>query len=708
MGVANIAKYNLNNRLQLGSIDEGYIGGLLILLGGNNDGKSNVLDGLKCWRDMKIESNDKPDYIDHNEDPELVFEYKIADNETRQKIEQEIGINKEKVHNTNKVIGIYFTKEVLESGKTKNNIKTDEEYFKLMENKLNDSVINVLHKDIDNEWVDLFLVKSNLILKCYFNYNDKVLRCVKIAESVNDFASERILECKFKIDSQKTLENCDKEFCSVYELLNIVFHTKLKLNGQIISNLPVSRYDNTKYIDVVKRIFDISFIPKIVYYEESVVTKEDLEIKPSYIGESKFFMTLFKILKENLSIIQQSYAKAESRGEVDVHILGDEEKKINEFFEREINTRFNEIYCRGEQVYSFKIRFDSSKIALRILKNDYSINLDRQSVGFKKFFNLFFNFIYTGEIGRGDIVLIDEPENSMSIPAQREIRAFLKDFGKNNGILFLIATHSPYMLDVRNLDEVRIVKSLSSLEPQHIKNSKGSLIMNYFSMLGAGESDTLNDIRKALGANIELDVTQIVFVEGIMDYNILNGYSKIYKYKDSNKLIFLPISGLGVKDKNKESNDTKDNELKISKEQRKKAEGLKKLAKDLRIHAILLADSDGAGKAMQHGVRDDPDISKYVSVITLRDAFVVLDENKQWVSKEGFKSKEIYTIETLFSKDDEKKFGFDTCKKKHLSNIVSNAFKNIENLEKALSQESKDKFNELFSYIIKFKKKSEE
>lgn len=32
-----------------------------------------------------------------------------------------------------------------------------------------------------------------------------------------------------------------------------------------------------------------------------------------------------------------------------------------------------------------------------------------------------------------------------------------------------------------------------------------------------------------------------------MDYNILNAYSQIYDYKDSNKLIFLPLSGLGGK-----------------------------------------------------------------------------------------------------------------------------------------------------------------
>ena len=60
----------------------------------------------------------------------------------------------------------------------------------------------------------------------------------------------------------------------------------------------------------------------------------------------------------------------------------------------------------------------------------------------KKFFNLFFNFLYRDDRKNGDIVLIDELENSLSIPAQKEIRKFLKEFGEKNNILFIVSTHS--------------------------------------------------------------------------------------------------------------------------------------------------------------------------------------------------------------------------------------------------------------------------
>ncbi|ETD27375.1 hypothetical protein [Helicobacter canis] len=285
------------------------------------------------------------------------------------------------------------------------------------------------------------------------------------------------------------------------------------------------------------------------------------------------------------------------------------------------------------------------------------------------------------------------------------MRKFLKDYGRESGILFIIATHSPDMLDVAHLDEVRIVKALNSLESSEIENPKGSLIINDFSMLGYGESDTLNAIRKALGGDIELDTSNIIFVEGIMDYNILNAYSKIYEYpKDSNKLIFLPISGLGRND-TESSDENDDKALQFSPEQKQKANNLIAFAKTLRIHPILLVDSDGAGRAMKQGVEDNKELKNKLSVTTLKDAFTIIKDNKECF-EDNFKDLENkkIKIESLFSDEDRKKFGFDTCKDNNQASIVSSAFKNIENLKDELEDESKEKFDELFKYLIGFNK----
>ena len=399
-------------------------------------------------------------------------------------------------------------------------------------------------------------------------------------------------------------------------------------------------------------------------------------------------------------MLQEAYEKGKS----DSDYLTTTQKEINDLFTSKINKRFNDLYCLEQPVYSFHIKLDSAFVELSIRKNGDTINLERQSTGFRKFFNLFFNFLYKGEIGRGDIVLIDEPENSLSIPAQKDLRKFLKDYGRKSGILFIIATHSPSMLDITHLDEVRIVKALNSLESSEIENPKGSLIINDFSMLGYGKSDTLDSIRKVLGTDIEFDKTKLIFVEGIMDYNILNAYSQFYDYKDSNKLIFLSISGLGGKgDEDKETSDN--NELIFSPEQKQKAQNLITFAKRLRIHPILLVDNDGAGKAMKQGVEDEEKFKNDLSVITLKDAFTIIKDNKECF-KDDFKDLEKLKkieIESLFSKEDRDKFGFDTCKDNNQASIVSSAFKNTKNLKDELEDKSKEKFDELFKYLIGFK-----
>ena len=58
-----------------------------------------------------------------------------------------------------------------------------------------------------------------------------------------------------------------------------------------------------------------------------------------------------------------------------------------------------------------------------------------------------------------------------------------------------------------------------------------------------------------------------------MDYNILNAYSQIYDYKDSNKLIFLPLSGLGGKG-DTESSDKNNKELMLNKDKKYKISSL--------------------------------------------------------------------------------------------------------------------------------------
>ena len=381
------------------------------------------------------------------------------------------------------------------------------------------------------------------------------------------------------------------------------------------------------------------------------------------------------------------------------------EKEINKHLQEVINKRFNELYCLEKEVYAFKIRLDTQQVLLYITKDKEVIDLDKQSAGFRKFFNLYFNFLYTPKIGRGDIVCIDEPENSLSLPTQRDLRDFLRDFGRQSGILFIIATHSPSMIDINHLDKVRIVKPCNEIS----SDLKGSAFINNISALGYGESDVLKEIFLALGGQIDFDKSKVIFVEGIADYNILTAYARIYAQNnkntaDSKGLIFLPIGGLGADDKenqdSKSQKDSKQSKTKMSQEQEKKVKHLLEFAKKRNIlNPILLVDNDKAGRAMKEGVEKDPKF-KALSVLTLKEASTKDKENKELNLE----------IEQLFSSEDRERFGFDSYKENKQVSIISSSFKDeiLKKLESKenkieLSEETKSNFYELFKYLIGFK-----
>ena len=314
---------------------------------------------------------------------------------------------------------------------------------------------------------------------------------------------------------------------------------------------------------------------------------------------------------------------------------------------------------------------EAENISLSITKNGEPISLSEQSVGFKKFFNLFFNFLYQDKVGNGDVVLIDEVENHLSIPAQKDIRKFLKEFGQKHGITFIVSTHSNHILDIRHLDEIRIVKS----------SSKGSTIVNDFSIIPDHEADTLAEIKRSLGVEYLSLVgydDKLIFVEGITDYNYLTAMNFLYEKERNSeeKLLFLPISGLGKVD-----NKTKNNRNTVATPtQEKIANGLKtlaRMAKDGR--ALLLVDGDKAGEAMAK-LKDDK--------------FIAIPNNEQFKEKyPNFKE-----IEDFFSTDLRTKFEMD---KK--SSAISSKFKNeVERGEIKIDKETKENFFKLFNYLLAF------
>lgn len=599
------------------SIIKGEMGDLVILIGPNNAGKSNVLDALVAYGNKKITSRDITDLYmgDECRNPSLKLVYNNEkESYSLQLLDGNISVNYPQFNNKGFVYEcdeIDVSKIINEFGKVK-----DLEKRYVREDKRN------LTKIID---------KYNLSIN-------------SSEERIEHFLDEYI-DCFVKYLEDKS--NSYSNFIYYISALGIQFLNSIKTQ-------------HTRYVEKIKKVnttsalnenfsskYGYNFEPNIYVYSQKEITNNDLDTSYEFLSNSRFLMSVLRAIDENSTTLintQKNMMRLKNNG-----LLKNLEKKLNEKL-IQIADKFNELYYLENSKYSFEFILESGKILFALYRGGQPISLDYQSTGFKWFFNLYFNLFCSNELKPGDIIIMDEPATNLHVRGQIELRDFLKDFAMQNDITIIIATHSPFLVDIDHLDELRIISNIDNI----------SKIDNDFSTINLDDPDSLLPIKESLtiDSRILLDPDQhLVFVEGITDYNYLVALKKILGY---NNLIFLPIKGIGKKGMQKEISE--------------------KLIKIRRRNPFLLADGDQAGKAMKK-VNEDSELK----VMLLTDV------------DEKFKE-----IENLFDESDAIKYGIlDKNKKANKHSSTSSIFKNNVLKEKIiLSETTLNNFKKVFDAII--------
>ena len=338
------------------------------------------------------------------------------------------------------------------------------------------------------------------------------------------------------------------------------------------------------------------------------------------------------------------------------------EDLINEFLKENFTKKFNKLSSKvfDKHEYDFIIKFEGTRIRLLIKRDKEATTLSQQSAGFKWFFGLFFRLYFIYDLYIGDIVLIDEPELHLSIPSIRELRNILKEIAKEKGITFITTTHSPFFVDIDYLDEIKIVKKK--------KEGYGVEIVNFGDIDTHKEADTLKEIIDAFGlGNLNRDIitnpnNKVIFVEGITDYNYLIAFKKLYEYKNNGENLNLSFLPIaGLGKMHENHNEELENKIKL----------LSKLN-----NVVVLTDGDEtANKFKELSLSEEK-----LNVIKLTD----IDNNFE-------------EIESLFSESDKENFE-SIIKNKSLE--ASSLFKNIIlDLDKELEEETINNFNKVLLYL---------
>ena len=377
-----------------------------------------------------------------------------------------------------------------------------------------------------------------------------------------------------------------------------------------------------KYIDKAKPKKDsknLSFkdrygydpFPNIVWYKQQHIEQKDFRCNKD--EPNAFFTHLLTSLKggKGLEKVRKAYERYEKS--LDNAALRNAEKQLNDDL-REYSDLFNKLFRFDRLAYSFQIYLNESKIEFGLLQAGESRIIEDESDGFRWFFDFFFNFRCGNKLSIGDIVLMEEPGTALHAEGRAEFSAIIREYAHATGLTFVMSTHDACMLDPDYMDDVRIIFR---------RNKYESDVYDKFTVVEQDNADQLNSLLKALtvGRHALLDPKyDVVFVEGITDYNYLTAF-KILLGREN--IRFLPVNGLG---------DAKDDERK-----KQIIECLMAISRN----PVMLVDGDGSGKRMYELCQNTgvtvcllSDVKSATKLTQIEDAFDKGDYDALGLSKE--------------------------------------------------------------------------
>lgn len=121
------------------------------------------------------------------------------------------------------------------------------------------------------------------------------------------------------------------------------------------------------------------------------------------------------------------------------------DRKREDLFEEYLDAKYAhfQMHSLGEYEQLKKVNAARSKTQSRYVRGNLMDNVREQSNGESAF------FYFADKIEENGLYLLDEPENSLSPERQQELVRFMEDAVRFFGCQFLVATHSPFVLAIR-------------------------------------------------------------------------------------------------------------------------------------------------------------------------------------------------------------------------------------------------------------------
>jgi predicted ATPase len=217
----------------------------------------------------------------------------------------------------------------------------------------------------------------------------------------------------------------------------------------------------------------------------------------------------------------------------------------------------------------FRVAMDVDRVLYGLVEGDKWFAGNQVSDGTRSFLEMLLEL--RGLTGDSRLILFDEPGAFLHISAQKDLIELINDVCADYQVVY--TTHSPYMIPIDGLRNVRLVE----------RGDAGSIIHN--SAYDGGESEGWQPLMDAIGFDISHGSAQVkpsnVVFEGISDYIYVCAMATILD-EDIENLGLIPCFG-GTNVRNVAS-----------------------LLHGWRLRYCVIFDTDGAGKRDREALLDEP------------------------------------------------------------------------------------------------------
>ena len=476
-------------------LKEDEIGGLVLLLGLNNSGKSNVLAALEKYHTGAIDEGDVPDFLIKKTKPDLRM---------------------------NVANGRYIISS-----------DDDDLDYSLLEYLQSDNIV----KTICERLYDSRPISESSVI----NSVDQLIKIVR-----NYVANKKAVNGSLSPPPSKHMNNDVSRNIAVYvapiekEILAFNNNGRMLYDvlskgsydlDEIVTCLQIEDKDESTF----RGKFGYNLSQNVYRYQQRHITNNELRCRGTELNE--FFKTILSIMNTKYEDFLEMYRNSLNNKGLRKLFQGECNAKLSE-----LSRDFNDLFTSDpDNEYKFEVDFETEMIFFTIYRGGIPLgNLDRQSDGFRWIFDFFINFLKKEHFSPGDIVLMDEFGYNLNPKSIKMLTFKLRDIAQENGLTFVIATQNFMIVDTDHLDEVRLIVN---------KPNGNTEIINDFDQFEHENHDILEPLLDSLTVSRNFLIKpghQTIFVEGVSDYFYLTAFKQYLEDKGAEfNVSFYPINGVG-------------------------------------------------------------------------------------------------------------------------------------------------------------------